>query len=113
MKTRTIITGIFISLFTVSMFGQLVFWDSLSRFKSEMKSLESESFSGDECVGPVISAMTCDMSNELILEPNVSIEEWMTVPFESGIEEEELLLEPWMGELFYPVLTLSETKGDC
>ncbi len=78
-----------------------------------MKSLDSESFSGDECVGPFISAMTCDISYELILEPDVSVEEWMTVPFKSGIEEEELVLEPWMGELFYPELTLRAAKGDC
>ena len=94
MKTRKIIISIFISVLTVTMYGQLAFIDGHSRFSSNMSNLDSNSFSGNE-------------STEVAFELDSGVEEWMVVPFNNDVAEEELVLESWMSELFYPKLTVT------
>ena len=90
MKTRKIITSIFISVLTVTMYGQLAFIDGHSRFSSNMSNLDSNSFSGDGSIIPVISKIITDVSTEVV--------------------QEELVLESWMSEPFFLRLTVT---GNC
>ena len=50
MKTKKIITSIFISVLTVTMYGQLAFIDGPSKFSSNMSNLDSNSFSAADHV---------------------------------------------------------------
>ena len=38
--------------------------------------------------------------SEQIIESDLSIESWMTVPFETRVIEEELILEAWMADIW-------------
>ena len=104
MKTIKIILSIAGFAFTSICFGQLLsqnksdvlFYSAhynlaSNRMEHQVNNYPARTTSGDHFEAPV-SSRTYFVS----LEFDLAIEEWMTLPFESGVYEEELQIESWM-----------------
>ncbi len=118
MKTTKLFLSIALVALTVTSFSQLSLKDRLfsrsnnevayftADYKPESSKIENwmvdirdwanSKVSRDTYVAPVVSCTYMMDQVEIIYEDEIGLESWMTVPFETGLEDEELNLESWM-----------------